>query len=58
LGLDDEEENEVPKTTYLEDTTMDLEEEYKATKLATLKSRMESNNVNNTPKEYGSTQSV
>jgi hypothetical protein len=58
LGLDDEEESEVPKTTYLEDTTMDLEEEYEATKPATLRSQMGSNNVNNAPKEYGFIQFV
>jgi hypothetical protein len=58
LGLDGEEESEVPKTTYLEDTTMDLEEEYEATKLATLRSQMRSNNVNNTPREYGFAQYV
>jgi hypothetical protein len=55
LGLDDEKENEVPKTTYPKDTTMDSEEEYKTTKPATLRSQMGSSNVNNATKEYGST---
>ncbi len=46
------------KDNIPEDTMMDLEEKYKTTKLATLRSKMGSNNVNNAPREYGSIQSI
>ncbi len=38
LGSNDEEESEVPKTTYPEDTMMDSEEEHKTTKPLTPRS--------------------
>jgi hypothetical protein len=47
--------SEVLETRYLKNTTTNLEEEHKATKLSTPRSQMGSNNVNNTPREYGST---
>jgi len=51
---DDKKESKVPKTTYPEDTMKDLEEEHKAIELTTPRSQMSSNDVNNTPREYGS----
>jgi hypothetical protein len=58
LELDDKEESKVPKTTYLEDTMMDLEEEKEGTKPTTPRLEMGSNDVNSTPKEIGSPQYV
>jgi hypothetical protein len=57
-GLDEKEEIKVLKTTYLEDTKTNSKEEHKTTKLTTPRSQMGSNDVNNTPKEYGSVQFV
>jgi hypothetical protein len=49
----DKEESKLLETTYLEDIRMDLEEEHKVIKPTTPRSQMGSNDVNNTPKEYG-----
>ncbi len=53
LGLDDKEESEV-----LKDITKDLEEEKEATNSTTPRSKMGSNDMNNTPKENGYAQYV
>jgi hypothetical protein len=58
LGLNGKKQNEVQETTYMENTMTDLEEEPEATKLTTPRSEMGSNDVNNTPKEYGYAQFV
>ncbi len=56
-GSDDEDESEVPKTTYPKDTMTDSKDQ-EATKVTTLRLQMGSNDVNNTPREYGSAQSI
>jgi len=53
LGLDDKEKNKV-----LKDTTKDLEKEEEATKSATPRLEMGSNDMNNTSKENGYVQFV
>jgi len=53
--LDEEEESKVPKTTYPKDTIMDSKEEEENIELMTPRSKMGSNDVNNTPVEIGST---
>ncbi len=58
MGSNEEEESEVLETTYPKNTRMDSEEEHEAIEPTTPRSQMGSNNVNNTFKEYGSTQFV
>ncbi len=53
IGLDEKEESEV-----LKDITKDLEEEKEATNSTTPRSKMGSNDMNNTPKENGYAQYV
>jgi hypothetical protein len=58
MGSGEEEENEVLDTTYPKNTRTDSEEEHETIELTTPRSQMGSNNVNNTPKEYGFAQFV
>jgi hypothetical protein len=51
--LDDEEESMVPKAPCPEDVVMDEKE--KCTKLTTLRTKLNYNDANNTPREIGST---
>ncbi len=50
LKLDDEEKNEVLKTTYPKYTRTNSKEEHKAIELVTPRSQMGSNDVNSKPK--------
>ncbi len=54
LGSGEEEESEVLDTTYPEDTRTDSKEGHETIKPTTPRSQMGSNDMNNTPKEYGS----